>query len=49
LAVVPTSSLGQRRRFAAFVANDHSWYKKFPLHGLGEPFFVYLDPFVHKA
>lgn len=39
----------QIRAFAHFVAHDHSWYKKLPMSGAGEPFFLYLDPHAHGA
>jgi hypothetical protein len=45
----PRPSVDQMRAFARFLASDHSWYKKLPLRGAGEPFFLYLDPQVHVA
>lgn len=39
----------QIRAYARFVAHDHSWYKKLPMRGEGEPFFLYLDPYAHGA
>ena len=35
--------------FAEFVADDHSWYKKLPFDGKGEPFVLYLSPHIHEA
>lgn len=49
IAHVPRLSDAQIRAFANFVAGDHSWYKKLPLRGAGEPFFVYLHPAPHAA
>lgn len=37
----------QSAAFAAYTSNHHSWYKHLPLTGPGEPFFFYLDPWVH--
>lgn len=45
----PRPTKRQMRAFARFLASDHSWYKKLPLRGAGEPFFVFLDPTVHTA
>jgi hypothetical protein len=45
----PRPTTRQMRAFARFLAGDHSWYKKLPLRGSGEPFFIYLDPEVHMA
>lgn len=45
----PPPTRRQLRAFARFLAGDHSWYKKLPLRGSGEPFFVFLDPTVHTA
>ena len=43
----PTST--QIRSFTDFVSNDHSRYKRLPIAGQGEPFFLYLRPHVHEA
>ena len=45
---IPPPSEEQMRRFATFVSDDHSWYKHLPLTGKGEPFVLYLDPWVHE-
>ncbi len=45
----PRSSLAEIERFVAWVASDHSWYKKLPLEPPGEAFFLYLDPHGHKV
>ena len=39
----------QIRAFAAWLSDDHSWYKHLPLHGPGEPFIVFLAPHVHQV
>lgn len=49
IAHVPRPTTEQIRAFACFVANDHSWYKKLPLQGAGEPFFLYLHPAPHAV
>jgi hypothetical protein len=48
-APLPRSTMRQRRAFTTYLANDHSWYKKLPLHGPGEPFVIFLDPHVHMS
>jgi hypothetical protein len=40
---LPKPSASQTARFASFVAEAHSWYKKLPLYPK-TPFFFYLDP-----
>jgi hypothetical protein len=45
----PRPSERHMRSFARFVSEDHSWYKKLPFGGEGEPFFLYLSPHVHEA
>lgn len=44
---VPRPTSKQIRAFARHVAADHSWYKKLPMKGSGEPFFLYLHPAPH--
>lgn len=41
---LPRPTDEQIRAFAQFVAGDHSWYKKLPMRGQGEPFFLYIHP-----
>lgn len=45
----PCPSDAQITRFARHVAGDHSWYKKLPMLGRGEPFFLYLDTHPHAV
>lgn len=45
---VPRPTETQMRGFALFLSDDHSWYKKLPLHGPGEPFFCYINPHMHQ-
>lgn len=40
---LPRPTRAQTARFASFVAEAHSWYKKLPLYPK-TPFFFYLDP-----
>ena len=40
---MPKPTTAQTARFASFVADAHSWYKKLPLYPK-TPFFFYLDP-----
>lgn len=49
IADVPRPTPEQSHAFACFVANDQSWYKKLPMIGWGEPFFVYLHPAPHAV
>ena len=39
----------QMRGFAAWLSDDHSWYKHLPLTGGGEAFLIYLAPHVHQV
>jgi hypothetical protein len=43
----PRPDVAQMRRFAEMLSDDHSWYKKLPFTGGGEPFFVWLVPHAH--
>jgi hypothetical protein len=45
---VPRPTKSQMQAFALFLSDDHSWYKKLPLHGPGEPFFCYIHPHMHQ-
>ena len=48
-ATVERPSEEQMRGFAAWLSDDHSWYKHLPLTGPGEPFVIYLAPHVHQV
>lgn len=49
VAGLPRPSIKQTKAFASLVAHDHSWYKKLPMRGNGEPFFLYLHPAPHHV
>lgn len=49
IRATPRPSSEQMRAFAWFVAGAHSWYKRLPLMGVGEPFFLYFDVAPHAA
>lgn len=46
---VPRPTERQMRHFAIWLSDHHSWYKKLPLDGVGEPFFVSIAPNTHRV
>lgn len=48
-AMVERPTEDQMRAFAAWLSDDHSWYKHLPLVGAGEPFVLYLAPHLHQV